>query len=141
MERAMIKDETRKESLRRLFQEFNMCDEDFFRDPRGFITITRSGIDRIVNGSKMDVAYEEVVMDKEWVVIKCYVKTPDGLRSESYGEASEDNTKPMNWKWKVAMAQKRACSRAVLHLAGFYELGVMGVDEVESEVGAPQSDI
>lgn len=39
------------------------------------------------------------------------------------------------------MAQKRAYSRAVLNLAGFYELGVMGVDEVESEVGAPQSDI
>lgn len=92
----IIKDETRKESLRRLFQEYNMCDEDFFKDPRGFITITRSGIDRICRGANLKVNFEDTKMEKDWIVVKCLVVTPEGLTSESYGEASEDNCKPMN---------------------------------------------
>ena len=35
-------------------------------------------------------------------------------------------------KFPVAMAEKRAMSRAVLKLTGFYELGVFGEDESES---------
>jgi len=137
----VIKNETRKESLRRLFQEYNMCNEDFYDDPRGFIIITRTGIDRIVQGASLHVCFESVYMTPEWVVVKCIAKGKNNLFSESYGEASEKNCKPMNWKWKVAMAEKRAMSRAVLKIAGFYELGVLGVDEVESEVGPPQSNL
>ena len=36
-------------------------------------------------------------------------------------------------KFPVAMAEKRAKSRAVLMLTGFYEQGVFGQDEMMSE--------
>ena len=46
----------------------------------------------------------------------------------TFGESSPLNTSN---KYPVAMAEKRAMSRAVLKLTGFYELGVFGEDESE----------
>ena len=51
---------------------------------------------------------------------------------ETFGSALKgDNYKDGNCNsWYVAeMAEKRALSRAVLKLTGFYELGVFGEDE------------
>ena len=45
---------------------------------------------------------------------------------ESYGEASSKNTKQA---YPVAMAEKRALSRVILKITGFYKYGVMGQDE------------
>ena len=45
---------------------------------------------------------------------------------ETYGEASPKNNRNA---YPVAMAEKRAMSRIVLKLAGFYELGFFGEDE------------
>ena len=48
------------------------------------------------------------------------------LKGDSYKDSSTNS-------WYVAeMAEKRAMSRAVLKLTGFYEQGVFGEDESES---------
>ena len=41
--------ETRKEALRRLYKENGLTEEDIYKDKRGFVIITRTGIDKIVS--------------------------------------------------------------------------------------------
>ena len=48
----------------------------------------------------------------------------------SFGEASDKNLMGGGKKFPVAMAEKRAMSRVVLKLTGFYEQGVFGQDEI-----------
>jgi hypothetical protein len=48
----------------------------------------------------------------------------------SFGEASDNNLMGGGKKFPVAMAEKRAMSRVVLKIAGFYEQGVFGQDEI-----------
>jgi hypothetical protein len=74
-------------------------------------------------------------MEKDWVVMRCIAEMVKGkqigqTRVESFGESSKENTMGMAGKFPVAMAEKRAKSRAVLMLTGFYEQGVYGQDEM-----------
>ena len=48
----------------------------------------------------------------------------------SFGEASDNNLMGGGKKFPVAMAEKRAMSRVVLKIAGFYEQGAFGQDEM-----------
>ena len=66
--------ETREDALRRLFKENGLVKEDVYKDKRGFVIITRSGIDKIVSKKGITVAYEPVVMDldKTDVVLKAF---------------------------------------------------------------------
>ena len=41
--------ETKKDALRRLFLENNLVEEDVYKDKKGFVIITRTGIDKIVS--------------------------------------------------------------------------------------------
>jgi len=135
--------ETKEETLKRLFIENGLVKEDVYKDKRGFVIITRTGIDKIVSKKNIVVAYEPVIMQKDWVVMratatmqttnKIYVKgkPQQELRNVmSFGEASEDNLMGGGKKFPVAMAEKRAMSRVVLKIAGFYEQGVFGQDEI-----------
>ena len=45
--------ETKKETLRRLFKANNLVEEDVYKDKRGFVIITRTGIDKIVSKQKI----------------------------------------------------------------------------------------
>jgi hypothetical protein len=47
---------------------------------------------------------------------------------QTFGEANEKNCRQ---SYVLAMAEKRAMSRIVLKLTGFYALGVFGQDESE----------
>ena len=128
--------ETKKETLRRLFKENNLVEEDVYKDKRGFVIITRTGIDKIVSSMNIQVAYEPVTMTKEWVVIRATASMRIGSGENdvrnmmSFGEASDDNLMGGAKKFPVAMAEKRAMSRVVLKIAGFYEQGVFGQDEM-----------
>ena len=125
--------ETKKETLRRLFKENNLVEEDVYKDKRGFVIITRTGIDKIVSKQNIQVAYEVVKLDKDMVVMKAVasMKVGDTQRNMmSFGEASDDNLMGGGKKFPVAMAEKRAMSRVVLKIAGFYEQGVFGQDEI-----------
>ena len=128
--------ETKEETLKRLFLENGLVKEDVYKDKRGFVIITRTGIDKIVSKKNIQVAYEVIKLDKEMVVIKAVASMKIGNRDSdvrnmmSFGEASNDNLMGGGKKFPVAMAEKRAMSRVVLKIAGFYEQGVFGQDEI-----------
>ena len=126
-----IKTETKKESLRRLFTENGLVQEDVYKDKRGFVIITRTGIDKIISNRGIKITYEPIIMEREWVVLRCVAEMSENQRKvESFGECSKENTMGLAGKFPVAMAEKRAKSRAVLMLTGFYEQGVYGQDEM-----------
>ena len=125
--------ETKEETLKRLFIENGLVKEDVYKDKRGFVIITRTGIDKIVSKQNIQIAYEPVVMEKEWVVMRATASMKVGKEARnmmSFGEASMDNLMGGGKKFPVAMAEKRAMSRVVLKIAGFYEQGVFGQDEM-----------
>jgi hypothetical protein len=92
---------------------------------RGLTIITRSGIEKIQANNNIKVTFDVIKCEPELVVIKAEAKMGD-VTIESFGEASPSNTKQ---PYPVAMAEKRALSRVVLKIAGFYKHGVFGEDE------------
>ena len=128
--------ETKEETLKRLFLENGLVKEDVYKDKRGFVIITRTGIDKIVSSMNIQVAYEPITMTPEWVVLRATASMRTGSGEHdvrnmmSFGEASDDNLMGGAKKFPVAMAEKRAMSRVVLKIAGFYEQGVFGQDEL-----------
>ena len=130
--------ETRTEALRRLYKENGLTAEDVFKDPRGFVIITRTGIDKISAKNGITIGYEVITMDidKSTCVLKAAgtMKVGNEVRNVmSFGEASPANMNGGGKKFPVSMAEKRAMSRVVLKLTGFYEQGVFGVDEIADE--------
>ena len=126
--------ETRKDALRRLFLDNNLVEEDVYKDKRGFVIITRTGIDKIVSKQGITVAYDVIKLDADGVVIKAVatmkLKNKAVRNMMSFGEAADANLMGGGKKFPVAMAEKRAMSRVVLKIAGFYEQGVFGQDEM-----------
>ena len=127
--------ETRKEALRRLYKQNGLTEEDIYKDKRGFVIITRTGIDKIVSRNNITVAYEVINMDVEKCICVLRAAATMKVGSEvknamSFGEASDNNLMGGGKKFPVAMAEKRAMSRVVLKIAGFYEQGVFGQDEI-----------
>ena len=120
------KKETQKETLRRLFIENNLVPEDVFKHAH-YTIITRQGIDKIMANCNIEVQYELVNLSEDHA--HCLIKAL-GRRGEqviqTFGEASPKNNRNA---YPVAMAEKRAKSRIVLMLSGFYEHGIFGEDE------------
>tara|TARA_R110002073_G_scaffold88016_2_gene208984 strand:+ start:2580 stop:2963 length:384 start_codon:yes stop_codon:yes gene_type:complete len=118
--------ETQNETLRRLFVENNLVKDDVFKH-KFYTIITRSGIDKIQAASNIEITYDLIFNsnDTKCVIIKATAKMGD-KNIETFGEAAPNNTSNA---YPVAMAEKRAMSRAVLKLAGFYQLGVFSEDE------------
>lgn len=134
-----MKTESRLESLRRLFTENGLVGEDAYKDPRGFVIITRTGIEKIQVNYQMVVSLEISYIRRDMVVVKATATAtmPDGTESiiETFGEASQDNIKNA---FPVAMAEKRALSRAVLKLSGFYRQGAYSEDEFDKSTSNGQ---
>jgi hypothetical protein len=130
--------ETRKEALTRLFLENGLVKEDVHKDPRGFVIITRSGIDKIVSKQGITVAYEPLLLELKKDNINVVIRAAASMQGKnnkpinmmSFGEASDNNLMGGAKKFPVAMAEKRAMSRVVLKIAGFYEQGAFGQDEM-----------
>ena len=121
--------ETKQEILNRLFVENNLNEEDYFKH-KFYTIITRSGIDKIQAVNNIDITYELKYnsADCKCVIIKATAKM-DNKTIETFGEASPSNNQN---SYPVAMAEKRAMSRACLKLAGFYQNNVFGEDEAEA---------
>ena len=116
-----------------LYKKYDLEADDFFKHQH-YTIITRQGIDKIQALEQMSVSYEVVQCAPNYAVFKAYAEK-DGKKIETFGSALKgENYKDGNCNsWYVAeMAEKRAMSRAVLKLSGFYELGVFGEDESES---------
>jgi len=121
--------ETKQEILNRLFVENNLNEEDYFKH-KFYTIITRSGIDKIQAVNNINIIYELKYnsSDCKCVIIKAIAKM-DNKIIETFGEASPSNNQN---SYPVAMAEKRAMSRACLKLAGFYQNNVFGEDEAEA---------
>ena len=122
-----------KEKLTELYKKYNLTKDDFFKHQH-YTIVTRQGIDKIMAIEQMSVNYEVIRCEPNFAVFKALAEK-DGKRIETFGSALKgDDYKTSNCNtWYVAeMAEKRAMSRAVLKLTGFYELGVFGEDESDS---------
>tara|TARA_R110000803_G_scaffold35884_3_gene77346 strand:+ start:248 stop:631 length:384 start_codon:yes stop_codon:yes gene_type:complete len=122
-----------KDKLIELYNKYNLDKTDFFKHQH-YTIITRQGIDKIQAHEQMNVAYEVIRCEPNFAVFKASAEK-DGKKIETFGSALKgEGYKDGNTNsWYIAeMAEKRAMSRAVLKLTGFYELGVFGEDESES---------
>lgn len=132
--------ETRKEVLVRLYKENGLVKEDVIKDPRGFATIARSGIDKIAARNGITIGYEVILLDVEKgeCVLKAAATMKVGNEIKnvmSFGEASiTKNLTGGGKKWLVSMAEKRAMGRVVLKLSGFYAQGMYSQDEMAFEM-------
>ena len=140
----------KREQLTVLYKKYNLGADDVYKHNH-YIIITRSGIDKIQAIEKIEIDYDVINCEPEYCVVKAkatknYHDSKDVLQQlkiQTFGSAKyggkEKNTETNKWidkgtttTWYVMeMAEKRAMSRAVLKLTGFYELGVFGEDESE----------
>jgi len=121
-----------KEKLTELYKKYELTKEDVFKHQH-YIIITRSGIDKIQAKAKINIKYDVVNCESNFCVVKAY-GSHEKLNIETFGSALKGNTHKdgnCNTWYVMEMAEKRAMSRAVLKLTGFYELGVFGIDESE----------
>ena len=120
------------ELLKELYQKYSLTKDDVFKHQH-YIIITRSGVDKIQASEQMVVNYEVIQCEPNFAVVKANAKKGDAY-IETFGSALKGTTHRdgnCNTWYVMEMAEKRAMSRAVLKLCGFYELGVFGEDESE----------
>jgi len=121
-----------REKLTKLYKEYELEASDVFKHQH-YLIITRSGIDKIQAKAKINITYDVVNCERDFCVVKAYGMHND-LKIETFGSALKGtdykNSNTNSW-YVMEMAEKRAMSRAVLKLTGFYELGVFGEDESE----------
>ena len=126
--------EARSKNLRSLTDTYNLIKDDFFLH-KHFIIITRSGIEKIQAQEEIAVKFEEVMMERDFVVIKATAYKGDHntlydghipKMIQTYGEAGPENCKNAYY---VMTAEKRALSRAVLKVVGLYQKNIYGIDE------------
>ena len=116
-----------------LYKKYELEKQDVFKHQH-YVIITRQGIEKIAAKENITINYEVVKCEPKFAVMKAtaYIATKPNAMIETFGSALKgDNYKDGNCNsWYVAeMVEKRALSRAVLKLTGFYELGVFGEDE------------
>jgi hypothetical protein len=121
-----------KEKLTVLYKKYNLTKDDVFKHQH-YLIITRSGVDKIQAQAKININYEVIKCEKDFCVVKASANHLE-LSIETFGSALKGadfkNGNTNSW-YVMEMAEKRAMSRAVLKLTGFYELGVFGEDESE----------
>jgi len=120
---------TKSEFLNELYKDNGLVkDEDTYElsfGKRSVTIITRTGIEKIQYHNNITVTFDVESVSPEFIVVKATAKKGD-VSVQSYGEASPQNTQQ---KYPVAMAEKRALSRVILKITGFYKYGVFGEDE------------
>jgi hypothetical protein len=123
---------TNRERLNTLYKKFGLEKEDTFKHQH-YTILTRSGIEKVQRGANIKVHYEVIKCEPEFSCVKAFATMKDSeietFGSCKRGKGGDGNT--ISW-YVMEIAEKRAMSRAVLKLAGLYELGHMGEDESES---------
>ena len=119
------------EQIKKKYEFYNLTKDDVFKHQH-YIIITRSGIDKIQAIEGIEIDYDVINCEKDFCVVKANARK-EGAFIQTFGSALKGGFKDGNCNtWYVMeMAEKRAMSRAVLKLTGFYELGVFGEDEAE----------
>ena len=122
------------EILKEKYIKYNLTKDDVFKHQH-YIIITRSGIDKIQALEGIEIDYEVIKCEKDFCVVKAHAKKEDNEAFiQTFGSALKGDFKSgtTNSWYVMEMAEKRAMSRAVLKLTGFYELGCFSEDESES---------
>lgn len=134
-----------RDKVEALYRKYELTKDDVFKH-KHYLIITRSGIDKIQAKERININYDVIRCEPEFCTVKA-TATKDNAIIQTLGSAKyggkewnkERNNGKGGWDehgnattWYIAeMAEKRAMSRAVLKLTGFYELGVFGEDESE----------
>ena len=121
------------EKIKEKYHHYGLEKEDVFKQQH-YIIITRSGIDKIQAIENIEIDYEVIKCEKDFCVVKAYAKKDENETFiQTFGSSLKGDFKSgtTNSWYVMEMAEKRALSRAVLKLTGFYELGVFGEDEAE----------
>jgi len=125
-----------REKLLELYKKYELTKDDVYKHQH-YVIITRQGIEKIQASENIIINYEVIKCETNFAVFKAKAKIGaqgSTAQIETFGSALKGSSfKDGNCNtWYVAeMAEKRALSRAVLKLTGFYELGVFGEDESE----------
>jgi hypothetical protein len=121
-----------REKLAKLYKKYELSSDDVFKH-KHYMIITRAGIDKIQAMEKIQIEYKPVIAQTNFSVVHAFAYKGEA-RIETFGSALKGETSRdgnCNTWYVMEMAEKRAMSRAVLKLTGFYELGVFGEDESE----------
>ena len=122
-----------REKLLELYKKYDLQKDDVYKHQH-YVIITRQGIEKIQAKENITITYEVVKCETNFAVFKAnaYLSAKPNTILETFGSALKGaNYKDGNCNsgYVAEMAEKRALSRAVLKLTGFYELGVFGEDE------------
>ena len=129
-----------KSKINELFKKYGLTSSDYYAH-KHYQIITRQGIDKIQAKERIFIEYDVVKCDPEFCAVKASA-SKENAKIQTFGSAKYGGKINKDGKWVeigntttwylLEMAEKRAMSRAVLKLTGFYELGVMSEDESES---------
>jgi hypothetical protein len=117
------------ELLKEKYIKYNLTKDDVFKHQH-YIIITRSGIEKIMAIEDIGMIFDVIKCEKDFCVVKAQASKAE-TEIQTFGSALKGDFKSgtTNSWYVMEMAEKRAMSRAVLKLTGFYELGVFGEDE------------
>ena len=121
-----------REKLAKLYKKYQLTADDIFKH-KHYMIVTRAGIDKIQAIENIQIEYSAIVSQPNFAVVQAYA-TKGGANIQSFGSAlkGKNHMDGNCTTWYVMeMAEKRAMSRVVLKMTGFYELGVFGEDESE----------
>ena len=117
-----------RDKLIELYKKYNLEKTDVFKHQQ-YVIITRQGIEKIQAQEQIKIKFDVIKCEPNFAVVKAVNENIETFGSAYKGATfKEGNTN--SW-YVMEMAEKRALSRAVLKLTGFYELGVFGEDESE----------
>ena len=122
-----------REKLKDLYKKYELTPQDVFKHQH-YVIITRQGIEKIQAKEQMLIKFDVVKCETNFAVVKAtaalnkkdqnIIQTyGSALRGKTYGEGNTMS------HYVMELAEKRALSRAVLKLTGFYQLGVFSEDE------------
>ena len=116
------------ELIKQKYNHYGLTPDDVFKHQH-YVIITRSGIDKIQAIENITIDYEVINCERDFCVVKANATmmaqgstkpTIQTFGSALKGEGFKDGN--CNTWYVMEMAEKRAMSRAVLKLTGFYEL-------------------
>ncbi len=121
-----------RHKLVELYKKYNLEKTDVFKHQH-YVIITRQGIEKIQAQEQIKIKFDVIKCEPNFAVVKATVNYEDGIMCiQTFGSALKGATfkdgNTNSW-YVMEMAEKRALSRAVLKLTGFYQLGVFGEDE------------
>ena len=118
--------ETQKETLRRLFIENNLVQEDVFN--KFYTIITRAGIDKIQAANNIDISYDLIYNsdDTKCVIIKATAKLGD-KEIQTFGEAFQTTHQTLPCCYGREESYVKSCAKV-----GWF-LSVRCISEDESD--------